>query len=563
MLPASAEPSGETDLAAPVIRTITIEVNEIFDEPDIGVLYRAVNAVKFSTREEVVRRELLVQEGDRFDEFLLQESERNLRSLPFIRQVSITPIQKDGIVDLLVSVQDTWTLFPFFTLSSGGGTSKQAIGLTEGNVLGYGKRLELLSADDEGRSKVEGVWDDRRLFGTYQRLTLGHFQRSDGNRSIVSLGRPFRSLVEPYAWSLDADVFDLVGRLFAAGEERFIFRQKRSAFAGTFTIPRGDPEVLIRRYTLGYNYTDDEFDPADAEDFEDVDVDPDSVSQDPNQLAENRRFSGPLFSFSQIEPDFISINFVDRFERVEDFNLGNQFRVQMHFALDALSSARDTLLFSASDSDGIRLTPTSFVRGEIGTSLRLDEEGLNNLVLSGQAKYYNILGAKYVGGVYIGKHTLASSLSITIGEELDKDIEYLLGARNGLRGYKDRTFTGDHLIVANLEDRFYLIEDVFRLVSVGGAVFIDAGGTSSNGIGDIITDELYADVGFGLRFGISRSSGGSVVRLDVAFPLREGPDGSDRFEPRILLTTGQLFSARLRSDDSSRSTAAVSAGFLR
>ena len=307
------------------VRKITIEIVEIFDEPDLGFLYRTANSLKVSTRADVIRRELLVSEGGVFNEFLLAESERNLRSLSFVRQVSITPLYDGNWVDLIVSVQDTWTLFPFLKLSSGGGTQKSAVGFTESNILGFGKRLEFLVADDEGRETVEAVWDDPRFWGTRNRFSVGHFQRSDGNRSVFSAGRPFRSLVEPYAWRFDVDTFDLVGRLFDGGDERFIFRQRHIGVVGAYTFARGQANDLLRRYSFGYGVQEDDFLEADEQDFEDIDLDPQSVSRDPNMLADDRLFSGPFFTYQRIDPDFLSINFVDRFERVEDFNLGNVF----------------------------------------------------------------------------------------------------------------------------------------------------------------------------------------------------------------------------------------------
>lgn len=545
-----------------IVRSIKIDVREIFDESNIAFFYRAVNNLKAATKEEVIRREVLFDEGDAFDQFLLEESERNLRSLPYLRQISITALDDGLYVDLVVSVQDTWTLFPFIALSSGGGTKKQAIGVTEGNLLGYGKRLELLVAEDEGRDSVEAVWDDRRLFGSYQRLTLGQFIRSDGYRSVASLGRPFRSLVEPYAWSINTDVYDLVGRLFEAGDERYVFRQKHTAVAGGYTISRGDPEELRRRYTFGYDYVVDSFDQADDEDFEDIGLEPGVASNDPALLPENQRFSGPFFAFQQVEPDYISRNYIDRFERIEDFNLGNELNIRSTFAADAFGSIRDTLLVQASDSDGWKLTPDSFLRGELGTKFRLNSKRFTNSLLSARLKYYNALGAKYLGNTYVGRHTFASSLALDWGEDLDRNVELLLGAGNGLRGYEDRTFTGDQRIVLNLEDRFHLIEDFYRLISIGGAVFLDVGGTSRKNFGEIISDNLYSNVGFGLRFGLTRSSGGTVLRVDFAFPLRDGPDGSEVGDPRILITTGQLFTAGLPSERLNEQSATVSTGFL-
>ena len=523
--------------ARPHVRTIEVEIREIFDEPDIGFFYRTVNKVKISTREEIVRQELLVHEGDVFDQFLIDESERNLRSLPFLREVSITPVFEADAVDLIVSVQDTWTFFPFINLTSGGGTNKSAVGIAESDLLGYGKRIEFLVAEDEGRRKVEGIWDDSRFLGTYQRLTLGHFQRSDGDRTVVSYGRPFRSLVEPYSWQMEGDQFDLVGKLFENAQESFIYRQSHLALNGGFTFSRGDPEVLLRRYTLGYDFLSDEFKQAEIKDFNEANVDPRTVSHDPGLLAEDRRYSGPYVAYQQIQPDFLSINYVDSFDRIEDFNLGNELRASVGIAPQVLESIDNSLLFSATDSDGTRISPTSFLRGNVGLSARADKHDLSQALLNGQLKYIDVLGARHLGDLYLGKHTLLAALTVDVGQNLDRDFQFLLGAANGLRGYLDRTFSGDQRLILTLEDRFHLFEDVFRLVSIGGAFFVDAGGAGDNGLGDIVTDEFYGDFGFGLRFGLPRSSGGTVVRIDCAFPWRDGPDGSNHLEPRDRKST--------------------------
>ena len=545
----------------PTVRSIRIIIRDIFDEPNIGRFYRTVNALKASTRREVVRRELLFSRGDSFDRFLMEESERNLRSLPFLRQVSITPLFDGPSVDVIVSVQDTWTLFPFINLSSGGGTSRRSAGLTEGNILGYGKRLEVLYADDEGREKVEAVWHDPRVLGTYKQLTLGHFNRSDGNRSVVSFGRPFRSVVERYAWAMDIDQFDLVGRLFEGGDERYVYREDHLALAGGFTVSKGDPKVRRNRYTLGWAYRRALFDQADSGDFNDIDVEFDEQLNDPKLLASDRRFSGPVLGWQRITQDFLSTNYVDRFDRVQDFNLGNEFDIGLHFAARELGSRENTLLARISDSEGWRFGEAEFLRAAASLSARINEDEIENVLLHAEIKYYNVMQPSYYRDIYLGRHTIAAALRVDMGEKFDLDRELLLGAGNGLRGYEDRTFSGDSRIIFNAEDRFHIWEDLLRLVSIGGAVFVDAGGTSRKNLAEIITDNFYADVGFGLRFGLTRSSGGSVLRVDVAFPLRDGLDDSQRFEPRILITTGQLFGAGL-STERSNTNARISSGFL-
>jgi hypothetical protein len=101
------------------------------------------------------------------------------------------------------------------------------------------------------------------------------------------------------------------------------------------------------------------------------------------------------------------------------------------------------------------------------------------------------------------------------------------------------------------------------LVSLGTAVFLDVGGATRGTLGSILQDELYGDAGVGLRIGFPRASGSGIIRIDLAVPMRDGPDGSQAFEPRIIASAGQLFSARLRSEQVGAENASVGIGFDR
>lgn len=551
------------DLESLKVRHIFIKVNEIFDDSELNAVYRFANQVKASTKKEVVKRELLLKEGDAFDQFLLEESERNLRALSFLRKVKILPVAANGFVDLHVSVQDTWTFFPEISLSLGDGEDKKSISLTERNAFGYGKRYEIGYQEEEGRDRIRGIWEDPRVAGSNKKLLLAHFEQSDGYRNVTSFGRPFRSLVEPYSWEFDSDFFDLVNSLYESGDERFIYRQRSRNLGGRYTKSYGDPEKRIRRYSYGYHYSKDIFREADDEDFRDVDVDPDSVSRDPALLASNRTFSGPTFGFQQIEADYLSTAYIDRFDRVEDFNLGNEFSATLNYAAESLSSDHDTFLFTLSQTKGWKFGKEEFLRAEISSAGRIDNSGFDNYIFHSELRYYNILGEKYHNNFFLGHHTVAFSASFDLGEDLDLDKEFLLGADTGLRGYESKSFSGDHRFILNLEDRVHIVEDVWDLFSLGGAFFIDAGGVSRKSPGNIFSRNFYADFGFGLRIGIPRSSSGTVVRLDVAFPLRDSDDGSNVLEPRILLTTGQAFSNRLKSESRGPNHSNLSQSFLR
>lgn len=546
---------------AATIRSVKIVIHDVFEEKELESFYETVNSLKINTRKDVIERELLFKEGEALDEFTLRESERKLRALGIVNNVRINPTFDGDQADVVVQVQDTWTLLPLINYSSGSGNERRSIGAAESNVAGYGKRLEFLYDENDGRTQLQGVWDDPRVWGTQNQFTAGYFDRSDGYRSLVAFGRPYRSLLDKNSWFVTADNSDTVGRLFENGDERFIYGQTRDEVEILYSPARIDLDRTVHRFIAGYNYAAFDFEEATADDFEDTEVDPDSVSHDPALLAHDRRFTGPLVGYRRIVPDFVALDYIDRFERVEDFNLGNDFSIQLGMAPEMLGSLDDALLFSLNDSDGIRLGRASFIRGEAGLATRYSSGSVEDSLMRAELKYFNNIGPKFVGERFIGNHTIASQIVFEYGDDLDNDRELLLGGDNGLRGYDAKTFTGDKRLLFNVEDRFHIADNVFKLISLGGAVFFDAGGVTDQSAGHLLSDNIYSDVGVGLRLGFPRSSGGKVFRIDFAFPLREGPDGSGRLELRVLFKGGQLFDGFLRSESVGARNAATDIGF--
>jgi len=65
----------------------------------------------------------------------------------------------------------------------------------------------------------------------------------------------------------------------------------------------------------------------------------------------------------------------------------------------------------------------------------------------------------------------------------------------------------------------YGSREYLHLFRLGGAVFFDGGGAWFHDRAEPVHDRLVSDVGGGLRFSSTRSSAGSMLHLDVAFPL--------------------------------------------
>jgi outer membrane protein assembly factor BamA len=545
------------------IRKIEIKIFDIFENEN-EYIYGLANDLKVKTRTEVVARELLFKEGDQLDPFKLEETERILRTLRFIRNIEIVPLEDGEFIDLTVKVQDTWTLIPQFNYSSGDGDKRTSVGIVDSNIAGYGKRFELLFEEERSRNSVETVYEDQRFLGSFHKLVLAYFDRDDGSRTYTSIGRPFRTLLDSSSWDFTTDNIDGVGRLYENGDERYIFHQKNLDLSTRYTTSVGNAALFLRRYTIGYDFIDHDFSQADESDYDSLDLDPNQVSNDIAELPEDRKYSGPVVVLEKLEPDYISANYVDRFDRVEDYNLGERGSLTLNYAAEALGSYNDALFYSIVNGVGYRFKNSeSFIIGEVGFAGRYDQDNLGDSISRGEIRYYNILGPQYFGKTYLGKHTIAANLFLDIGHDLNRDRVLYIGGDNCLRGYESKTFDGDKRWCFTLEDRVHIKEDIYKLVSFGAAAFVDVGGATYGSPNKLIGDEMYGDFGVGLRFAFPRSSGGSVLRVDLAFPMRDGPDGSGRLEIRAIFSGGQLFNSRLRSESLGTENANIGVGLDR
>lgn len=560
------------------IRSIIIKIGDIFED-DSGALYNIANKTKVSTKESVIRTELLFKEGDPFDPYLIRQTARNLRLQRYLRDIKVVPTFDGDAVDVTVSARDSWTLIPYLSYSSGTGQRNRGIGITEGNFMGGATRVDTRYQEQDSRKTYAIGVTDPQFLGTRHNMNAGFADRSDGQIYHAGIGLPFRHLLQQDAWQFEFSRQNTIGRLYEGGDEKYIFRQHLDNFQALYTFagPGASPaavddpytgiykgqRVLSQHYSVGFGYQSASFFQADAQDYSDLNLDPTVVSNDPALLASNRRFSGPMIQYNNIRPEFISMNYIDRFDRVEDYNLGDESLFNAQFSPRQLGSLENSLLFNANRSKGWRFDERSFLRGELGGASRVDQTQLNNTLLRGEARYYSVLGDYFLGDRYLGRHTIAAQFFADFGDDLDNDRQLTLGADNALRGYETNTFEGDKRIALNLEERAHVADDLFQLVSLGTAVFVDLGGATRDELSSIVTNDLYGDVGFGLRFCFPRASGGGIVRMDIAFPMRDGPDGSNAWDPRVVFAAGQLFGARLRSEMLGAENASSGIGFDR
>lgn len=495
-----------------VVGNVDITVDNVFDpsnpEED-KPLYRWANRVHMSTRESVIESVLLFEPGDPFDPRLLEESARLLRSRGYVAEATAVPSRYDAAtntVDVDVRIRDAWTLEPDLKLSRSGGENEYGLGITDDNLFGFGKSLSLSYSSDVDRDQRLFAYSDPNVRGSRTRLNVSFADTSDGNRAYIATGRPFFAL--DTRWSLTGSALDdkRVDKLYGLGEIIDEFRHERRAFSVQGGGSRGLIDGRARRWLAGVSYERNLFSP-----------DPDSPA--PLLLPEDRTLLYPWIGMQWVGDDFREMTELNDMGRTEDISLGLQLFLSIGRASSRLGSDRNATMLSATTSKGWEPGgPGRLLLFDAGASTRIEAGHAHNSVVFGSARYFHR---------NLGRHLFSASLTATLANRLDAENQVLLGGDSGLRGYPLRYQSGERSAVLTVEQRFFTDWYPFRLIRVGYAVFFDAGRVWGQDARGTPTLGTLSDVGIGLRLSSPRSSGRSVVHIDLAFPLDGDPTIDD------------------------------------
>lgn len=502
---AAAPPRKAHPAAGRVIATITIESHNVFDTsipPENKLLYRAANDIHVRTFDPVIQRELLFEVGDRYDPLLIEETERNLRSLGFIRRAEVSAtINKDGAVDVIVRTYDAWTLEVVASFKRAGGTTNIKAGLAEHNILGQGKAGSAVYSRDGSASSKSFSYKDVQ-FLHYKRLQYSMVALSaPGTQNYsVSLNRPFyasiarRSAGAVVSYSSSRQTGGVTRRVGEAGANYGV------AFAtSTERTRRVSFGVLTHRAQSN----------GDAPDLEQL-------------------------TFLKIggdwqELDFLTVRRIQNFTHDEDYNLGLGVFPTVAWApkLRALGTTQAQVIPRLEVTKGYTWS-NQLVLLKSSVSSKYVNGANGNRVASIDAAYY-LRALRF--------QTLAFHTGVDLGWRLDAAHPLVLGELEGLRGYGLGEFTGERRFLINVEDRVYVWDDLFSLLDVGAVVFADSGYVWP-AAAEVRVRDLKNSVGLGLRVAPSRSGSNSPVRVDVAFPLSHH---SSRSIWSLSVLAGQAF----------------------
>lgn len=509
--PESVRPTrADLEARSATIRDVNIVVNNVFDPDDPKEdkkLYRWANNMHTPTHAGVIENQLLFKEGDALDCRLLDESARALRALPYLSKAEIEPRDYDAATNSVavdVRVRDSWTLAPDFKLNHKGGATELGIGIADNNLFGTGKDLTLKYLSGVDRDETQLGYTDTNVAGSRVHLGAWASDATDGHRHAIDAGRAFYSLDTP--WSLGGSLGDedRVDSMYDLGEVVDEFRHEVQQLNLSGGFSSGVTDSHTRRWLYGVTSIEDRFTPT-------------LDKPVPTVLPEDRKLVYPWVGIQWVEDQFREMSELNDMGRTEDISLGLNVAMRLGFAKESFGSDRDATLFSVDaqkgwepGGDGRRLLTFN-----AGASARDESDGLHNSTVYAGARYFQ---RNFEKGLF------SVSLQALAADALDAENQVLLGGDNGLRGYPLRYQAGTGRASVSVEERFYTDWYPWHLVRMGYAVFFDTGrvwGTDPRGQPSL---GMLSDVGVGLRLTSPRSSGRSVVHIDLAFPLNGGQD---------------------------------------
>lgn len=519
--PAAAAPAHRKHMLPPglVIGSVIVETHNVFDTEDPAedkLLYRAANRLHRRTRDAVIWRELLFAAGDRYDPALVEETERNLRALPFIRHAAATAtVNKEGTVDVVMRTYDSWTLEVVTSFKRAGGSTNIRAGLAENNILGSGKAgSAIYSRNGRAGSQSFGLKDPQFLNHKRLQVSLAALTAPGAQNFALEVDRPFTSIApSAYGGKLGYEKSDVATSPNPAAPGP---ASRTVSQAGmSYSIALATSTERARRVKVGLLSQRADHSPIPG------------LTGGPLPAREQRTFLQLGADWEEL--DFITVRRIRKFTHDEDYNLGLAVIPEVAWAPPSslLGTTESQVLPKVVARKGF-VWSNQLLLLSSGYSSKYMNGGNGHRLASLEASYF-VRGLKY--------QTLAFHAALDLGWRLDFANPLTLGEVNGLRGYGLSQFTGDRRLLFNIEDRIFVYDELWRLVDVGAVAFFDSG-TAWPSSNPVSPADLKNSVGLGLRIAPSRSAGNEPVRIDLAYALNENKSRS-RWSLSIL--AGQAF----------------------
>jgi hypothetical protein len=498
----AAVSAGENYLAheGKTIAAIRFRTQDVFDTSDPrenNGIYRFFNWLHIDTRPRVIESQLLFRAGETVDSDRVAESERLLRTRPYLGNafVRVDEICGDRVA-LLVTTRDIWTLDPQVSVGREGGENKHGFGFSEENLFGNGTTLTVGYDKDRDRSSTSVGFYSPHLFNSRLETIIGFADTSDGQQTHLALGLPFFSVQTP--WAAGTRNWDVTQDEIIRYRDEDINEFKHAREFHEVSVAWAFDRSRERAHRLGVGMTQERHIFRATQD---------TVGAVP--VDENLVY--PWVEYQYVENQFAVYRNLHLLHQTEDIATGADLTVRLGYGGSSVGNDHDFVRYEAIYSDLLGVGEHHLMQFSAYIDGRHYNDGAmpNERVWGGDLGYHYLMGAKnrwYLQLRYDEGHQLAQHRELTVGGGHD------------MRGYPTEYQRGDKRYVFRVERRYISDLHLFNLLRLGGVMYIDAGRTWGAGYADATH---LSNVGLGLRLSSSKAKTGKVLHLDLAFPLAD------------------------------------------
>ncbi len=537
-----------------VIGRVHIYNEDVFAEKSRFLQF--FNLFHVTTREGAIRDELVIGEGELWDQERVEETARRLRDPLWSSVIAVVPVTsaEPGKVDLLVVTRDIWSLrLNTQYLFQEGKLTNLSISLSENNFFGTRSVLAAAVTMDQGAIAAGPLFIDKNLFGQHVELRArvdavvnrdallkrGDWER-EGSQSTIAVSRNLWSLASKWGAGATFTHRYAIDRSFVGtslrqvrcpvtgedcattgfdpamvpDEERLPYAyEMRRWGVNTFAVRQWGGKALKHQVTIGHSV--DSQRPRLLDSLPGTDVQRMKFAE--AVLPRSEVTSVPLVGYGLFTPRFKTLRNVSLFDLAEDVRFGPDLDVSYGVGLEALGSDRNFQRGGASLGWTLPWCRDGFVRASGSVSTRRQDGQWIDNTASGTLR---LVTPTYEYA------RLVALLTVATRWEDKSNRFFTLGSDDGLRGFSINEFSGQRLARGNFEIRSipYPIW-VFR---VGGVLFYDVGGSEDT----FERMQIHHNVGLGFRMLIPQTSR-ELFRFDFALPLDNGPR-TGRFDPAFI-----------------------------
>lgn len=534
-----------------VVSVVFIDNHSIFDTADptldgrFGWAYRLANALHVRTRREVIERELLVRPGDCHDPARLEESERLLRSYPFLSRVDVFSIrQPDGSHHVVVDTQDEWSTQLDVRVGVEDGLRFEGARLRELNLLGTGRTLEFFFLERDANQEYGVGYATPQLFRTRWDMALAAGRTRAGSFVRQTIAYPF--VGEAGRWAARQTLrrqdrfFDYA--LSGPDEEHLLLPVREQVFElavvgrsgevgrlATFgaalgyiglSYPGGASAI---EHVFGHDYHETTLPGSDASA---------AVLRQMTELEALRL----TFLLGRRGITWVKRRGFDSLRGAQDIALGSEVELALGASLPSGASGggppgaiAGLSFYGARELGNLLVASTLRLDGRLDHDAAEDARRWRDLYADGEV-------LAYWRPAVLARHTFVLRGAGAGGFQSRTPFQLTLGGDRGLRGFERYRFPGGRRVLFSLEDRVYFGWPFRDVLDLGGTLFFDLGRVWPGDAPFGVDSGWRAAAGLGLR-GALPAGGRTTYRIDLAWPLTHGASWRDA---RLVLSIGEL-----------------------